>query len=405
MESPSPQSPFLESPSRSPRLARLLDDPSPAALDQLWREVAAAGSPLIEPWDDGQVLVTFLWRGEAVSTRAWWGVDVPLARVSGTDLWFGSELFPADLRTVYCLSHDGAETAPAGPSPHGPSHVDQLNRRPFRFPGDPDDAADHDLWFSVLECPEAPGEPWSTPHPGVTPGDLVHTSLTSDALGGERPLTVYLPAGTPPDDLPTLVVFDGFQARHVLRFHTTLDNLIAAGRIPPVTALFVNGHAEERDQVLSATPPIAEFVAGELLPWARRTFRVGAASGNLTVGVSRGGLTATHVALEAPALFGGVIAHSGSFWWPAPAEGEPGRLIREAARRDPAGLRFYLDVGIRERMPRPGGSPSQLEVNRAMRDALTSRGYEVTYAEYTGAHDYVNWRRTFADGLLALLAK
>jgi enterochelin esterase-like enzyme len=38
-----------------------------------------------------------------------------------------------------------------------------------------------------------------------------------------------------------------------------------------------------------------------------------------------------------------------------------------------------------------------------MRDALTSRGYEVTYAEYSGAHDYVNWRRTFADGLLALL--
>ena len=390
---------------RSPRLSRLLDDPSPAAIDQLWREVAAAGSPLIETWDDEQVLVTFLWRGEATSTRAWWGVDVPLDRLPGTDLWYGSELFPAGLRTVYGLFHNGAETPPAGPSPHGPSHLDQFNRRPFRFPGDPDDAADHDQWLSILECPRAPAEPWATPRRGVTPGDLVHTSLTSDALGGERPLTVYLPAGTPPDGLPTLVVFDGFQSRHVLRFHTTLDNLIAAGRIPPVTALFVNSHTEERDRMLSATPPIAEFVAGELLPWARRTFRVGAESGNLTAGVSRGGLVAAHVALEAPQSFGGVLAHSGSFWWPSPGEGRPGRLIREVSARPLADIRFYLDVGRRETMAGPGGAPSQLEVNRAMRDALASRGYEVTYAEYTGAHDYVNWRRTFADGMLALLGR
>jgi enterochelin esterase-like enzyme len=391
--------------SRSPRIDRLLDDPSPAAVDALWREVAEHGSPLIEPWDEGRVLVTFLWRGEAGTTRVWWGLDVPLTRVPGTDLWYGSEVLPADLRTVYCLFHDGAETLPAGPSPHGPSHLDQFNRMPFRFPADPDDPDDHDQWLSVLECPEAPAERWTTLRPGVTPGHLVHTSMTSEVFDGDRPLTVYLPAGTPPDDLPVLVAFDGFQARHVLRFHTTLDNLIAAGRIPPITALFVNSHTEERERMLSATPPIAEFVAAELLPWARRTLKVGAPSGNLTAGVSRGGLAAAHVALRAPELFGGVISHSGSFWWPTPAEGEPGRLIREVARRPRGDVRFYLDVGTREKMIGPGGAPSQIEVNRAMRDALTARGYAVSYAEFPGAHDYVNWRRTFADGLLALLGR
>jgi enterochelin esterase-like enzyme len=388
---------------RSPRMSRLLDDPSPGAIDDLWREVAERGSPLIEPWDDGRVLVTFLWRGEATTTRAWWGLDVPLTRVPGTDLWYGSEVLPSDLRTVYCLFHNGAETPPPGPSPHGPSHLDQFNRMPFRFPADPDDPADRDQWLSVLECPQAPAERWTILHPGVTAGQLVHTSMTSEALGGERPLTVYLPAGTPPDDLPVLVVFDGFQSRHVMRFHTTLDNLIAGGHIAPVTALFVNSHTEEREEMLSATPPIAEFVSGELLPWARRTFRVGAEKGNLIAGVSRGGLAAAYVALQAPELFDGVISHSGSFWWPTPAEGEPGRLIREVARRPASGVRFYLDVGAREHMIGPGGAPSQIEVNRAMRDTLASRGYAVTYAEFPGAHDYVNWRRTFADGLLALL--
>jgi enterochelin esterase family protein len=72
---------------RSSRIGRLLDDPSPAAVDELWREVAEHGSPLIEPWDAGRVLVTFLWRGEARTTRVWWGLDVPLTRVPGTDLW------------------------------------------------------------------------------------------------------------------------------------------------------------------------------------------------------------------------------------------------------------------------------------------------------------------------------
>ena len=42
------------------------------------------------------------------------------------------------------------------------------------------------------------------------------------------------------------------------------------------------------------------------------------------------------------------------------------------------------------------------EVLRGMRDALKGHGYDVTYAEFVGGHDYVNWRRTFADGLIAV---
>jgi enterochelin esterase family protein len=49
------------------------------------------------------------------------------------------------------------------------------------------------------------------------------------------------------------------------------------------------------------------------------------------------------------------------------------------------------------------GGPSQVDVNRRFRDTLRQRGYPVAFHEYTGGHDYVNWRRTFADGLLAVL--
>lgn len=104
-------------------------------------------------------------------------------------------------------------------------------------------------------------------------------------------------------------------------------------------------------------------------------------------------------------MFGAVISQSGSFWWPSPQEGEPEWLTREYANQPSVPVRFYLEVGNRERMPGPGGAPSQVLVNRKMRDTLRDRGYAVTYAEYTGGHDYVNWRRTFADALLAVLTR
>jgi enterochelin esterase family protein len=109
------------------------------------------------------------------------------------------------------------------------------------------------------------------------------------------------------------------------------------------------------------------------------------------------------VALRRPDLFGAVVSQSGSYWWPRLADGEPEWLTRRYAEEPLHPLRFYLDVGSWEDGPGMDGGPSQVEVNRRFRDTLRQRGYPVAYHEYTGGHDYVNWRRTFADGLLAVL--
>ncbi|MDY7088786.1 MAG: alpha/beta hydrolase-fold protein [Actinomycetota bacterium] len=364
---------------QSPQMSALLDDP--AGLHEWWQRATAKGTPLIEPWRDGSQLVTFLWRGSASSARVCWGLDVPLERMHGNDLWYATRVLPSDLSTVYCLAHDGR------------TQIDASNPARLLFPRDPADPGGRDVWVSTLTLPDAPSEPWLAPRPGVTPG-----VLTEAPLG--RPVVVYRPAGTPTAGLPVLVVFDGWTARKVQRVPTVLDNLIAAGEIPPLVALFVTSHTARRDDDLSPDGTMPDFVTGDLLPWARTTLGAGLdPRANMIAGASRGGLIAAHIGLTAPDNFGAVISQSGSFWWPS---GDPGRLIREVGRLPLADVRFYLDVGIFETFPGPGGAPSQADVNRAMRDALRRRGYTVAYAEYSGGHDYVNWRRTFADGLIAV---
>jgi enterochelin esterase-like enzyme len=44
-----------------------------------------------------------------------------------------------------------------------------------------------------------------------------------------------------------------------------------------------------------------------------------------------------------------------------------------------------------------------LEPSRHMRDVLLAKGYEVHYQENVGGHDYLSWRGSLADGLLALV--
>lgn len=68
-------------------------------------------------------------------------------------------------------------------------------------------------------------------------------------------------------------------------------------------------------------------------------------------------------------------------------------------------MRFYLEAGLMERGLTPEHGPSILVANRHLRTILGSKGYELEYAEYNGGHDYVCWRGSLADGLIALAAR
>jgi len=48
---------------------------------------------------------------------------------------------------------------------------------------------------------------------------------------------------------------------------------------------------------------------------------------------------------------------------------------------------------------------NQLLENRRLRDVLQAKSYKVIYSEYAGGHEYLNWRGSIADALIALIGK
>ncbi len=398
----------------SPRLDALRKEiatSGPAALERFWRRLAEEGTPLVEG-EGSERLVTFVWRG-GDETRNVLVVVSPsdlgseegiagarLSRIPGTDVWLKSRRMRADARFGYAFSVNEPLTPPATEAEEEARWAalkpDPLNPRKAPEP-----------LASLAELPAARPQSWIVPRPEVPKGKLVESSFRSDRLGNERILKIYTPPGYGPNGKPydLLIVLDGRTYTSDVPGPTILDNLIAAGRIPPLVAVFVaNPSAEARVREMSCHPPFAEFLAGELVPWVRRGYRVTDGPARTAIaGSSLGGLAAACAAVRHPEVFGNVLSLSGSFYWRRPDEAEPEGLARQLAAGPKLPLRFYLEAGLMEDRPREG--TSLLAANRHLRTVLQARGNVVEYREFNGGHSILNWRGSFADGLLALFGK
>lgn len=401
---------------RSPRLVQLRDarhvGAGPAALARFWQDVTSQGTPLVEPipGDDRHLLVTFLWRGNE-ATR---GVlilgsiaqDARMERLPGTDVWYRSYILRRDLRFTYRLAPVERDLVLDNKDPRydkgrirETARIDPLNRRRHPPGGEP--------LLSVAVLPGAPPQPWVARRPGAPAGKVAEDSIRSSALDGRRWIAVYTPPGYRKEDqpYPLLIVSDGSAYLDLIPLPAILDNLIAAGRIPPVVAVLVGRpEDEERDRDLACSRPFTQFLAGEALPWVRERYRVTADPARTVIaGSSLGGLAAACAALERPDLFGNVLSQSGSFMWRP--EGDPAWewVPRQIRARPKLPLRFYLDIGLLEDAPVEKTGPSLLASNRHLRDALQARGYPLWFAEFAGGHGYANWQGTIDGGLSFLL--
>jgi len=99
-----------------------------------------------------------------------------------------------------------------------------------------------------------------------------------------------------------------------------------------------------------------------------------------------GGPMALYAAYRAPEMFGHVLSQSGAF-----NVLNRDLVVFDLVRQcNPKPLQVWMDVGRYE---------SLVECNRRMNELLALRGYDVTYREYSGGHNYPSWRDDLWRGL------
>jgi len=395
--------------------------------EAFWQRIAQSGTPLVEPieGDTKRTRVTFLWRGTPETRNVMvvgsfttgLPTDYAMTRLAGTDVWYLTVRVPGGSRFAYALSPNDPQTVDPSRDPSRAAQRgatvqgDPLN--PHRWGCSQPNATRHDCQ-SMVELPGAPPQPWIVRNDKVPAGKVDKHKIASDLLKNERNLSVYTPPDYRSNGKPyaLLVLFDESAYLNNVPTPVILDNLIAAGRIPPMVAVLIaNPSQDTRNKELPPNPAFADFLATELLPWVHARYTVTSDPKLTTVaGSSYGGIAATYAGLRHPEVFGNVLCQSGSFWWAperagfvdADATTETGWLAKEFIKSPKLPLRFWMDAGVFEVDSRGTGG-AILEPSRHMRDVLLAKGYEVHYQQFNSGHDYLNWRGTLADGLIALV--
>lgn len=268
-----------------------------------------------------------------------------------------------------------------GPAPTDPTHADPA---------------------PVLGLPGV-GEPVYGPDSQVQPGvpkGTVSEHLWSDSKifpGTKRKYFVYVPAGHDPAKPAAVMVFQDGHAfvnpAGDYRVPVVLDNLIHAGSIPPLIAVFVDpGHCQgdfpasawkndnrslEYDTLSDA---YARFLLEEILPEVARTHKLTDDPNQRAIcGASSGGICAWTVAWQRPDAFRKVVSFIGSFTNIRGGDVYPG-LIRKTP---PKPIRAFLQDGIHDLDNQHGSWPL---ANMQMQAALEFAKYDFRYVWGTGGH-------------------
>src|SRR4029077_16761246 len=336
----------------------------PHAVENFWEEMKRSGTPLVEPiaGEPHYSFVTFVWRGDAnthnvvvVSSLAL--VNLEQAKMNqwpGTDVWYLTYRMRNDARMAYRLApNDSLVPFEAGTNFFArSSHFrrDPFNAKTFDYGGN--------MKASVLELSEAPPDEWIDAQQDIPHGTIQESKLRSALLKNERSVWLYTPpAYDPAKAYPLLVVMDGESYTTLVPTPTILDNLIHAGKIPAVVALFVGNASEARDTELNCAAAWGDFLVKEAIPWIESSGHVRIETkGVLIAGSSMGGLAAGCAAIDHPEVFGKVLAQSGSFYR-APAGEEPEFLARRLAQSKHLQVEFYLDTGLLETAAIPSRDP------------------------------------------------
>ncbi len=363
-----------------PTIAALLDGDSPSE-DAVAQLLAAETFPRTEP---GRC--TFVWHGEAdrVDLLCWiqGGVDrISFSRQEGTDLW----LLPLPVKDggrfeyKLAIGRNGGEEW----------ITDPLNAARARDPFG-ENSVCRTFGYSQPD--------WSLPK-GAPSGRIEPLPVESQAFGETREERLYLPHGYDAGKAyPLAIIHDGADFVTYADLAVSLDNLIAAGDIPPLIAALV----QTRDRLgeYARARRHARYIVQELLPVITERHDISdRPEDRILLGASLGAVASLATAFRYPGTFGGLVLQSGSFILdPQKLEERPHPVFHQIARVVQV-LKRAPELPKTRAFVSTGELEGLADENRALASFLHERGVDVLFKSAWDGHHWHNWRDQLRDGL------
>jgi enterochelin esterase-like enzyme len=241
--------------------------------------------------------------------------------------------------------------------------------------------------------------------PGVKPSQLARTpkgglrgkvarfTVPTQGICTSRVRRVYLYQPPVREAVPLLAVYDGMDYFKRGKLTEVVENLILQKRIRPIGLAFLQNAGKARMVEYACAETTLAFLMAAVLPLANQEMNLvdhekqPGAHGIL--GASMGGLMSVFTALRLPQVFGQAFSQAGAFeLWDY--ETVAMQLVRHAPCPD---IKLWLDCGRMDFLR---------QANQRMSALLSEKGYDFTYHETGGAHNYTTWRDNLAPGLEAL---
>jgi enterochelin esterase-like enzyme len=248
-------------------------------------------------------------------------------------------------------------------------------------------SADSKIYPGIVREPGTFGKPDPT-----DPAKLIVT--TSHPAPYTRKVAVYVPKQYVPGTIAPFIV--GADGPDVMLF-TTLDNLIAAHRVPVMIAISIangGGDAQGSERGLeydTMSGRYAEFVEKEVLPLVEEKAHVKLSrdpDARATMGFSSSAAAALSMAWYHPELYHRVLSYSGTFinqQWPYDPQTPHGawEFHEHLIPNNPAKpIRIWMEVGDRDlRNPNVmrDGMHDWVLANESMAKVLAAKGYHYQF--------------------------
>lgn len=241
----------------------------------------------------------------------------------------------------------------------------------------------------------------------VPHGTVFRIWYDSPALGLERRMTVYTPAGyeTSGKRYPVLYLLHGMGGDEEAwislgRTAQILDNLIAQGKAKPMIVVMPNGNASQEaapgESSRGMVPPTMQLpktmegsyeqAFPEIVKFIDKNYRtIKSKSGRAIAGLSMGGFHSLHISKQYPDMFNYIGLFSAAIM--------PNKEVSSPIYENMEGkLKVQFDKNPTLYWIAIGKTDFLYKANEEYRKLLDEKGYKYTYYESDEGHIWKNWR-------------